>query len=458
MMMQQPEQHETQPSAASTTVASYAKAIQAAAGTPQQLEEIYQSARQAHADAQFATDMVAAYGASPENVLYAAWYYRLQQALPATRRATANWLLAVPLSVLLGLVLWLLSDLNWNMLQHVPYIFFLWSPIIALFLIAFLSLAARRFTLTVVFSGVAVVVVAGYIYMMVTATLSQNAATQQAYFDLMLVHLPLLAWGALGLAVLGWRSSASDRFAFVGKSIETIGTAGVYSIAGFIFVGLTVAMFSVIGILIPDVLARLLVAGGAGLIPILAVASVYDPHLAPSQQEFRRGFGKILSILMQALLPLTLAVLVIYVVAIPFNFWQPFTQRDVLIVYNVVLFAIMGLLIGVTPTSSGDYSPRYQRFLRAGIIAVAGLMLLVSLYALSAILYRTAHDGLTMNRVTVVGWNVVNIGLLVSVLVGQIRAGGRGGWVAALHSTARIGTVVYIAWGLLVILLLPWIF
>jgi hypothetical protein len=161
---------------------------------------------------------------------------------------------------------------------------------------------------------------------------------------------------------------------------------------------------------------------------------------------------------MQALLPLTLVVLIIYVVAIPFNFSEPFNQRDVLIVYNVVLFAIMGLLIGVTPTSSGDYSARYQRFLRAGIIAVAGLMLLVSLYALSAILYRTANDGLTMNRLAVVGWNVVNIGLLVSVLIGQIRARGRGGWVAALHSTARIGTVVYIAWGLLVTLLLPWIF
>lgn len=456
--MQQPEQHEMTPSVTSATVDSYAEAIQAASRAPQQLEQLFQSARQAHADAQFTADMVAAYGASPDNLLYAAWYYRLQQALPATRRASANWLLAVPLSVVLGLVLWSLSNPNWNMLQHVPYILFLWSPIIALFLIAFLSIAARRFTLTVVFSGVAVVVVAGYIYLMVTSMLSQNATIQQAYFDLMLAHLPLLAWGALGLAVLGWRSSAGDRFAFLGKSIETIGTAGIYAIAGGIFVGLTVAMFSVLGINIPEVWARLLVAGGAGLIPIIAVASVYDPHLAPSQQEFRRGFGRILSILMQALLPLTLVVLVIYIVAIPFNFWQPFNSRDVLIVYNVVLFAIMGLLIGVTPISSGDYSSRYQRFLRAGIIAVAGLMLLVSVYAFSAVLYRTAHDGLTMNRLTVVGWNAINIGLLVSVLVGQLRAGRLGDWVAALHSTARNGTVAYIAWGLVITLVFPWIF
>ena len=455
--MPQPEEHEAPPITVSAVLDSYAEAIRSASAAPQQLEQLYQSARQAHTDAQFTADMLAAYYAAPDNLLYAAWYYRLQQMLPAARRASANWLLAVPVSILLGVVLWLLSDQKWTVIQHVPYIVFLWSPVTAIFLIAFLSIAARRFTLTIVFSGVAIAVVASYAYAMVIWMLSQHPQAQQTYFALMLLHLPLLAWGALGLAVLGWRSSAENRFAFLGKSIETIGTAGVYTIAGFIFAGLTLAMFSVLGIKIPDVLMRLLIAGGAGLIPIIAVASVYDPHLAPSQQEFRRGFGKILSILMQALLPLTLLVLIIYIIAIPFNFWQPFHSRDVLIVYNVVLFAIMGLLIGVTPMTRGDYSPRYQRLLRAGILAVAGLMLLVSLYALSAILYRTANDGLTMNRVTVVGWNLINIALLALVLAGQARAG-RSGWIAALHSTARIGTVLYIAWGLLVMLLLPWIF
>jgi hypothetical protein len=455
--MQQSEDHQAL-AAANTPVETYAVAIQSASGAPQQLEQLYQSARHAHTDAQFTTDMLAAYQASPDNLLYAAWYYRLQHALSVgTRRVSANWTLAVPLSIVLALVGWAVSDPQWTIIRHVPYFLFLWSPITALFLIAFVAITARRPTLTVFFSGVAVVAVASYIYIMVTVTLSQNAATQQAYFNLMLAHLPLLAWGALGLAVLGWRSSADDRFAFLSKSIETVGTAGVYAIAGFIFVGLTYAMFSVLVGHISDVLLRLLIAGGAGLIPVIAVASVYDPHLSPSRQEFRRGFGKILSILMQVLLPLTLLVLILYVIAIPFNFSQPFQSRDVLIVYNVVLFAIMGLLIGVTPMTAGDFPPRYQRMLRAGILGVVGLMLLVSLYALSAILYRTVNDALTMNRFTVIGWNVVNIGLLVSVLIGQRRAS-RAGWIAALHSTARIGTVVYIAWGLLVALLLPWIF
>jgi hypothetical protein len=271
----------------------------------------------------------------------------------------------------------------------------------------------------------------------------------------MLIHLPLFAWGALGLVVLGWGSTSLDRLAFLSKSIETVGTAGVYAIAGGIFVGITYGIFEAIGIDFSSIVVRLLVAGGAGLIPVIAVASVYDPQLGPSAQEFRRGFGRILSILMQALLPLTLIVLIIYLCLIPFNFAEPFTHRDVLIIYNIGLFGIMGLLLGVTPVHASDFSAEYQRALRLGIILVAALACLVSLYALSAIVYRTVESGLTVNRLVVIGWNTINIALLLTLLFYQLRAS-RGTWVAAMHSAVRLGTVAYIVWGILLIVALRW--
>ena len=81
---------------------------------------------------------------------------------------------------------------------------------------------------------------------------------------------------------------------------------------------------------------------------------------------------------------------------------------------------------------------------------------LVSLYALSAILYRTVESGLTMNRLVVIGWNAINIALLLILLVKAIRAG-RGSWVAALQSVVRLGAVTYLVWGALLILALPWL-
>jgi hypothetical protein len=441
---------------ASAASASYLAAIRAAQDDPQQLEQLYQSAVRAHQADQFASDLVACYEAAPANLLYGAWYYRLQAAVHPDQRSllSTSWFLAAPLSVLLGAIFWLISDLHWTIAANLPYVTLLWSPIAALFIVAFLSLSARQHYPRFALAGVALAVATAYI---LALALRQPAANQQTYLLLMLAHLPLISACVVGAYVVGWRSTAHDRFAFLTKAVETIGTAGVYGIAGGIFVGLTVAMFQALNVAIPDIFARLLVAGGAGLIPVLAVASVYNPSVGPSEQEFGRGFGKILVILMQALLPLTLIVLVIYLGAIPFNFWQPFANRNVLIIYNALLFAIMGLLIGVTPISAGMWPARYQRFLRAGILLLAVLVIVVSAYALAAIVYRTAQGELTMNRLAVIGWNTINIAILLLLLGKQLRLGNRS-WVDAVHSTAGVGVLLYVAWGAFVVLAFPWLF
>jgi len=165
----------------------------------------------------------------------------------------------------------------------------------------------------------------------------------------------------------------------------------------------------------------------------------------------------LLATLMRTLLPLTLVVLVIYIGFVLLNFREPFENRDVLIIYNGMLFAVIALLVGATPVSLAETSPRVANALRWAIVAVAGLALLVSIYALAAIVYRTAMDRLTPNRLTFIGWNVVNIGLLALV----VWAGARGratDWLPRLHRAFTIGTVAYAVWTLAVILVVPWLF
>jgi hypothetical protein len=160
---------------------------------------------------------------------------------------------------------------------------------------------------------------------------------------------------------------------------------------------------------------------------------------------------------MRILLPLTLLVLLVYLAFIPFNFRAPFENRDVLIIYNAMLFAVVALLVGATPLRLTGISPRLARWLRLGIVTVAALALIVSLYALAAILYRTAQDRLTPNRLTFIGWNIVNIGLLLLVLFFQVRRE-VGQWVHGLHRAYSAGTVAYTVWTLVVILAIPWLF
>jgi hypothetical protein len=247
------------------------------------------------------------------------------------------------------------------------------------------------------------------------------------------------------------------KFAFLIKSIEVIVTGGVYGIATVAFALIAVNMFQALGIKLQDETLRSIVIGLGGLVPVLAVASAYDPLVSPTAQEFRRGVGKLIITFPRILLALTLVVLVLYVIAIPFNFWGPFENRDVLIVYNGMLFAVMGLLVGATPLQLDDLSPRYQTALRLAIVAVASLVVMVSLYALAAIVYRTMIGGLTLNRLTVIGWNVINIGLLLLLLYRQ-RQADRTTWNEVLQAAFRVGCFLYPIWTLFLLVATPWLF
>jgi hypothetical protein len=248
-----------------------------------------------------------------------------------------------------------------------------------------------------------------------------------------------------------------DRFAFLIKSIEVIITAGLYLIAGVVLGAITVGMFAALSIELPELWLRLIAAGGFGLLPVLAVASVYDPGSPPSQQDFDQGLSRFIATMMRLLLPLTLGVLVIYIVVIPFNFLEPFKNRDVLIVYNLMLFAIIGLLIGATPISDTDLALKLKVWLRRGVITVAILAALISIYALSAIIYRTIEGGMTINRLMITGWNAINICILVWLVYRQFKDG-RERWVSSLHSVFSLATNAYLVWELFLVLAVPWLF
>ena len=432
--------------------------IQAAKNDPQKLEQLYQAAQQEGQIEVFQSALVTCYQETPDNLLYAAWFYRFQQTMKTAvkTRREVNWVWAVPLSILTGLIFWVLSDIETLVyLDHLPLLVLWWSPIATMSALIFLIVTAKNNRVRAVALGLGLFAVTAYA-MLLAPTLEVPWKINH-YLDLAAIHLPLLCWIALGISVLGFKSSVADRFAFLIKSIEVMITAGLYLIAGIVLGGITIGMFAALSISLPDIWLRLIAAGGFGLLPVVAVASVYDPTMAPSEQDFDQGLSKFIATMMRLLLPLTLGVLAIYIFVIPFNFLAPYENRDVLIVYNLMLFAIMGLLLGATPIRGDDLSPQFQKWLRMGIIAVAVLAEVVSLYALSATVYRTIEGGLTINRLTIIGWNAINISILFGLIYRQFKDG-REQWIASLNSVFSLATNAYLVWGLFLVIIIPLLF
>jgi hypothetical protein len=432
--------------------------IRAAGANPRKLEQLYQAAREKGQTDIFQSALQACYEADSNNLLYAAWFYRFQQIADdsAKPRYSVNWIAAVPLSILTGLIFWALSDVErLIVLDEIPHLLLWWSPIVTMSALIFLALTARNNFGRALALGLGLLATTAYAIVLAPALDPPWMIDQ--YIVLVAIHIPLLCWIALGISVMGFNSSTEDRFAFLKKSIEVMVVAGLYLIAGIIFGAITLGMFQALSISLPDIWLRLIVAGGFGLLPVMAVATVYDPGKLPSEQDFDQGLSQFVATMMRLLLPLTLGVLAIYIIVIPFFFLEPYENRDVLIVYNLMLFGIIGLLLGATPIRGDDLSPTLQKWLRIGIIVVAILAVLISIYALSATAFRTVEGGLTLNRLTIIGWNIINITILLWLIYKQFKDG-REKWIESMQSVFSLAANAYMVWGLFLLVAVPLIF
>lgn len=416
---------------------------------PQHLEQLYREAQSDGDIAGFAEGIRRCFAEFPNNMLYAAWHYRLlhDAPQPQARRSRFGWMAALPLSLLAGAALGALFDNGDASAVFLPVVAALWA-------LGYLALsggtAARRAALAgsaLAALGVGVLLLAGRL----------APGDHQRYIDLAFPHMALLAWGAVGLGLLKLRTAHDERLGFVRRSLAILGVGGVCAFALIAFVGITLAMFDALNMRPPDSATRWIIGAVCGFTPLLAAAIAHGLPAESGAHTPRRAASKLITIPLRVFLPLTLIVLVVYVCAIPFHFMEPFTNRRMLVASNAMLFGVMALLFGAALAGSGDRSLRGQAVMRAIVPAVAALAALISLYALAAIVYRTMSRALTINRVASIGWNVVTIGLLLLLIYRWIRGGPRV-WLESLRATFSDGILVYVGWALALMLALPALF
>jgi len=428
---------------------------------PQRLEQFYQEAQRNGQINEFAQAVQLLHAEAPDQLLWQAWFYRLDvQSAVRSEGPSPNWPVAIGLSLICGALFWLLSDFDFFTLGNdFPLLLLSAAPICALFILIFLfttqGLRATAPLYRLLLFGA--LLTGGVAYVAYVGPRIATTGNQESYLILAVPHLALLAWVAVGSWLLWAKRTAGDYFAFLLKSFETIVVGGLFVLAGGLFTGISVGLLETLGIQAEEWLMRLFIAGGGGLIPVLAVALTYDPNRTPQEQNFVEGVSRLITTLMHLMLPLVLLLLVVYVGLIPLNFYQPFQNREVLIVYNLLLFAVIGLLISATPITGHQLRPDQERWLRRGLVTLAGLAVLISLYALTAIGYRTWADGFTPNRVTIIGWNLLNIALLTFLLVRQYRSDGQH-WLPAMYETFALGAKAYLVWAVVILLGLPWVF
>lgn len=295
--------------------------IEQAKGNPEILERLYRQAVATGEESIFREAIAEFAREYPEDMLFSAWVYRLdiqpvQIPLSMEDRIAENgsrqWWIAVGVSIVLGaLYIVLAGDKPPIPIpgQANPLFWIGWGPLTVLAILFYLAVIDNREERIRWYGVSAPIVVATALF----ATWIAWGRTDHIA-NLIAIHLPFVAWAAVGGSVaLGYPHTSRQFFAFMVKSVETILTAGIYLAAGLIFSGLTSGIFAALGIRFSELLIRTAAAWGIGVIPILALASVYDPKVPLLEQNWTTGLARILRILTRLLLPLALGVLAIYV-------------------------------------------------------------------------------------------------------------------------------------------------
>jgi peptidoglycan/LPS O-acetylase OafA/YrhL len=218
------------------------------------------------------------------------------------------------------------------------------------------------------------------------------------------IHMPLFLWGMLGFVYSGSNlKDLNKRLSYLNYNGETIIVGGILILAGGLLSGITNGLFGLIGLDITEVYFQYIVVYGLALAPLLAtLITQTNPELV----------NKVPPIVAKIFSPLILVMLLSYLVAIVYAGKDPYSDRDFLLLFNLLLLGVMALIFFSVVESVQENKVGLMTWVLASLSLVT---LVVNGIALSAIAFRISEWGITPNRLAVLGGNLVMIVHLVMV-------------------------------------------
>ncbi|MCF8360563.1 MAG: DUF4153 domain-containing protein [Prolixibacteraceae bacterium] len=261
------------------------------------------------------------------------------------------------------------------------------------------------------------------------------------------IHLPLFLWCVYGLIYVNFdMKNRVRRIDYIRYNGDMVILAAIIAIAGGILTAVTMGLFSAIEIDIENFYTNFVVIPAAVCIWIVATYIV---------KSFPAVTNKIAPIIARIFTPLVLITLIVYMVSIIASGKNPYTDRDFLILFNIMLLGVMAIIVF---SVSGISANEKRRFEVLTLLVLSILAIIVDLVALSAIVYRLGEFGFTPNRTAVLGSNLLIFGNLVLITIDLFKVCFKGGQIKRVENTVAKYLPVYMIWTILVTFVFPLIF
>jgi hypothetical protein len=266
-------------------------------------------------------------------------------------------------------------------------------------------------------------------------------------FILSCIHLPLLLWCIYGIAFNGFDlRSIGKRVTFIRHNGDMVILGGLILLSGMLFAGFSINLFASIKINIETLFTEYLAIWGAVAAPALTAFIIH---------HFPRLTGRTAPVIAALFSPLVLITLVLYLIAVIFAGKDPYTDREFLIMFNLMLLAVMAIIV-FSISESPDGARR--KFSEVVLLALSVVTLVIDLIALSAIFYRLGEFGVTPNRIAVLGSNLLILGNLILITTDLFRVTFRNAPIEQVNITTARYLPLYMLWTVIVTFGFPLIF
>lgn len=257
-------------------------------------------------------------------------------------------------------------------------------------------------------------------------------------------HALVLLWLTVGLVYIGgrWRSHPA-RMDFIRFTGEWFVYVTLIALGGAVLVALTSVVFAAVGIDSSAFVTEWLIPCGA------AGAVVVAAGLVDAKQSVIENIAPVLTKLFTPLFTLMLLALIVAAI-VQRNLAYP--DRELLIIFDVVLVVVLGLLLYSISARDPQRAPGWFEWIQLVMVASA---VLVDAIVLTAMLARIGEFGVSPNKLASLGLNViilVNLVWSAWLLIGIVR---RRSTFARLENWQTGYLPVYLGWAAVVVVLFP---
>ena len=400
---------------------------------PRQLEKLYRE------DASnFKKEFNQIYPGQQDKASLAFWNERLNyEAAKPSWGSTTELVIVIVFALLAGLIA---SIPNITGIDNEKFLFrnisFIVFPLLSAYFIWKQKLAFKQY----LFPLLAFIIAAIYINLLPTN--KESSSIMLAF-----IHLPIFLWTIFGYSFLGENiKSSQSRIGFLRYNGDLVVISGILLLSTVLFSAITVNLFDLIGINIEIFYFQNIMIWGIAAIPIVAT------YLIQTNVQL---INKVSPIIAKIFTPLVFINLFIYLSAMVYTKKYPYQDRNVLLLFNVLLMGVMALILFSIAEAGKATKNKFSLIVLFGLSA---LTLIVNAIALSAIVYRINEFGFSANRIAVLGGNLLIFINLVLVSYKLFLTSFKNGTIEEIEESIAGYLPVYAIWTGLITFLVPLLF